>query len=151
MSDLTKQIRDNFESLIQTTLGSEWKVLENKYNLENNNFVNQTKRYGVTIGSGADPGEGVLKHYTIDRNFQLTLLQKHIEKINNDSSVEDAIDALEDALDDIAKAAFNNKLGVPSIVLNVTFDSVEAPDITTIENVTIIVATFIVKYRSALN
>lgn len=151
MSDITKQIRNNFQSLIGTTLGADWSVLDNKYNLENNNLKNSTKRFGVIMLSGSDPGEGVLKHYTIDRVFNVTLLQKYTGRLNTDSVIESALDTLEDALDEIAKAAFNQKLGIPTVVLNATLDTIDDPDFDTLENTVILNASFIVRYRAKLN
>ena len=145
MSAIVKTIRDNFETLIGTTLGATWQVLENKYKLDNGHNNNQTQRFGVIVGS-ATGTTGVTKSYTLDRSFDLMLLNKY----NKESDIQATVDILEDALDEVTKVAIHNKLGTSANVLNVEIVSVNEIELNEIEKVAILRATYLVKYRNPL-
>ncbi len=145
MSAIVKTMRDNFETLIDTTLPTAWKVLKDKYDIDNNHLNNSSKRFGVKVGSGTG-SITITKNYSVDRAFELTLLNKYTLS----SSIESIIDILEDALDDITKAAIHNKLGTPQTVLNVELLSIEDIDIDTEDKSVILRAVYNVKYRNSL-
>ena len=146
MSDITKTIRDNFESLITSTLTG-WTVTKNKYDIENGHQNNQTKKFGVIIGAASAAANIINKSYTLDREFELTMLNKYVLA----SDIDKTVDIIEDALDDIIKAAIHNKLGSPQNVLEVSISGISAIDLETVEKVVIIKASFSVKYRNLLS
>ena len=148
MSDIVKQIRESFETCIQTTLGDEWAKLDNKFELEKNNFYNQSKRYGVQFLSGVSSDSQLLKHISIDRNCIVTLTNDYISTINEDYKLQGCIDVLEDALDKILNVAVHSKLGIPALVLKTELIGINDPDFASIENLVILNINFAVSYRT---
>ena len=148
MSDIVKTMRDSLETLIGTTLPT-WSLLDNKYNLEKNNYANQEKRFGVIVGSG-DQAVSVTKHYTVNRSFNIILCNQYESMHNEDGILNIALDEIEDAMDEIIKASMRNKLGVPNTVLNVINGSIDEYDLDTIENVAILQFEMIVTYRAPI-
>lgn len=148
MSDIVKQIREGFESTITTTLPT-FSLLDHKFDLEKNNFRNNDQRFGVLVEGGAN-AIPILKHYTIGRSFVVRLAQGYNAKQKNDTLQQAAQDTLEDAIDEISKAAITTKLGLPSIVLDVTIINISPPEFD-IEHLASIDVEYIIKYRNRLN
>ena len=150
MSDIVKQIRESAESVVQTALGSEWKLLDHKFDLTKNSFVNKDKRFGVVQLDGP-PGGNTTKHYTVARVFQIYFAQKYLPIQQNDSAQQVAIDLLEDALDEAAVTLINTKVGLPSLVNNVDIINIEEPDLGIEENLAVLVLTLTIQYRRRLS
>ena len=148
MSDIVKQIRESFETCIQTTLGEEWAPLENKFDIEKNNFYNADKRFGVIFKTGGTAEGQLLKYITVERVCEVTLTNGYIATLNNDVSLQSSIDVLEDAIDKIANISVNGKLGVPNLVIKTNLLAIEQPDYLSIENLVIMVFNLGVEYRS---
>ena len=147
MSDTVKQIREGLETLIETTLPT-WKELENKYSLEKNNFINQSKRFGVTTLGGTNTNS-IIGYYSVARIFEVTFCNKYISTLNTDANPENAMDEIEDAMDEVIKAAVNSTLGLGgNVISGIIFDDIDDPDLETLENVAINKLRFIINYRA---
>jgi hypothetical protein len=149
MSDIVKQIREGLESQIGLVLPN-WTVLDNKFDLEKNNFNNQSQRYGVNALDGAG-SVSILKFYTNARNFNITLCQSYISGPNSDTAQQAAVDILEDAMDEIIKTTMGKKAGSPFLAYNVFFDANGEIDFETIENLAILNFSLTVEYRNLLS
>ena len=150
MSDIVKQIRLGIESCIKTAVGPEWLEIENKFNLDNNSFKNQKKRYGVIAQDGSSSGAQINTFITITRSFEITLIEQYISTLNKDSNPQGAIDILENAMDDILRLITNSKAKNPGIVLNTQLASISGPNLNEIENLVILRFVMAVGYRSPL-
>lgn len=150
MSNIVAQIRTGLESCIKNTLGASWKELDNKFDLKKNNFENQTKRFGVVVRGGDQSPMQMTTFVTVARTFDITILNQYISTINKDSNVQAAIDILENAMDEIIKAASLSKCNQPNLVLTAVMSSIADPDFDSLENVLIYNFSLTVNYRSAL-
>jgi len=148
MSTIVKDIKDAIETTIGTTLGVTWSVLDHKFDLEKNNLKNSTKRFGVKVLDGPS-SIGILKHYTVNRTFQITFLTEYKGLNKSDTNQQLALDILEDAIDDSLAALINEKVGLPTKVINVVLSLINEPDFT-IENMTFINLDLIISYRRQL-
>jgi len=156
MSDITKVIRESAESVIQTALGVNWSILDHKFDLSKNSFINSTQKFGIVQLEGP-PGPSMLKHYTVARIFEVIFATKYIPVLEDDSAQQTALDVLEDALDTAGVAIINTKAGNPSsggkpVVNNVFFNNIEPPDIgETEENLAVLRLTLTIQYRRLLS
>lgn len=148
MSDIVKTIREAVEGRI-TTLLPTWSILDHKFDLTKNHFNNNTQRFGVIALEGP-PGLSILKNYTVDRLFQLTFVQGYESIQQDDQDTQDAIDVLEDAIDDVLVDLITSKGGDPVNVLNITLSGIDEPDFS-IEHVTFINVAITITYKRLLS
>ena len=146
--DIVKQIVEVLEAQVLVVV-PDFKLLDNKHDLEKNNFYNSVKRYGVVALDGTQ-GDSALRYYTINRTFKLKLLQKFVSAVNADNNQDNAQYILEDAIDTITAKIMNNRLGIPNIVNNITISNIDDPDFTTLENMLIMEVDYIVQYKNAI-
>lgn len=146
---IVKDITDAAKVLIDATLPAEYTQLDYEHDVEANHFNNKTKRFGF-ISLGADFAEGeLLKHVTMDHVFQL-ILTTDFNNQDDDVSQTSAKNELWERHLDLLKVLINQKLGLTSVVLNVSGISFDAPEFIDDTTVVVIRANLQVKYRFAL-
>ena len=150
MSNLVEQITDAMISEVQTALGSDYSKLCYFYDVSKNNFISNAKRFGVIPSSGVS-GITPLRTYTIDHEFQVVITDNYFNKEDGDESQRAVIEELYEQLDEVTNRLYAKKLGIPSIVFFVTLDSMESPEFIEEDNVAIIRANFVVKYRRSID
>lgn len=148
MSNIVEQIVDAFETEVASILGGTYKELRYKYDIEQNNFNTNDKRYGVRPLFG-ETVSGVLCHYTMDQEFEVTITRRFTNKYNDDS-LQTAVLETADKFDDIFKSIKSSKLGIPSIVILVSGFTMDEPEIFDENNVVALRANFTVRYRQKL-
>jgi len=146
MSSIVTDIRTALESQVSTILGVTWKANVNKFSPDKTNKATREKRFGVIVGS-ADFADGPLGFNTFDRVYQVTLQDSYA--LEKDSARQTVLDDLEDQASEIIKVITNNKLGLPSVILNIIPSPIEQPDLET-ENLAIMRIDFNIMYREAI-
>ena len=150
MSDAIKTIREAIEGRIEA-LPNGFTKLDNKFNLEKNNFKNEDKRYGVIALSGNASDVTIIKHITIDRTFGITLCNKFKGQVNKDEQQEEISDLLENEMNTEILDLSASKLGLPNTVLNVNFSDNDAVEFEEVENLAILRFNIIVTFRQKLS
>ncbi len=149
MSNLSAQIRSAFDSTIESTVTG---IAKMKWinDVAKNEFRGKDNKYGVRSLDATAPDESIIRTLTLDHDYEVILTQGYKNIAPNDLNQMASVDTLHDRMDDIAKAVENTKLGLPSIVLLTTLAGIGEPEILEDEKVTILRATFTIKYRSNL-
>lgn len=148
MSTAVKDINDAMESTMATVLGSTYSLLDYKYDLQSNDFRNVDKRYAV-IPLGAFQVEGSIKVYTLDQIFEMILTHGTIER-DSDADRQDKTFLLFEKTHAILKEMIQAKLGIPSLVMNISSADLLDPEILEPDNIIVQRARLTVKYRLAL-
>ena len=149
MSNFVEQIVESMESIIGTTLGATYKKLSYKFNVEQNDFVRNKKRYGV-VPLDAESAITAMRYYTINHTFQVILIDDYKNVGGNDKKQEQVLFSLYDKLDDITENLYNKKLGISNIVYYVTLSSKEEPEFIEEDNVIALRANYVVQYRKQI-
>lgn len=149
MSNVVEQIINAFESTISTELGSTYKELSHKYNVLKNHSRDNDKMYGV-VPLGGDGNTGVVKKVTLDQVFQVILTHGYIDR-DDSSDKEEKVLLLFDKISEIYKAAYNKKLGIPSVVLVVSEFTINEPEFEEGNNLIVLRTDFTIKYREILD
>ena len=109
MSNIVEQINDAIEARLTAVLGAEWKELDYKYDVEQNTFRGNKKRFGV-VPAPAFRASGVTRSYTADHDFRVTLTTDYLTSNSNDDSKQASVFLLYDKLDDIIVDIFINNI-----------------------------------------
>lgn len=120
MTSIVSQVYTNLKSLVaaQTT----YTELSHVFNLSKNRFKTPCGRYGVLIRDTIEV-QGSTQRLTHDRRFSVILINSYVTDSVDDSSIVQKQITLIGEFDKIYKEAINTKLGLPSIVMNIsTFD-----------------------------
>lgn len=145
MSDSIKLIREAIEGCI-VGLPDGFTKLDNKFNLEKNNFSNEDKRFGVLALDGAQENS-VLRYLTFKRNFEITLCNKFISTNSGDEKQQVIGDLLESFMEDVSLRLTDSKAGLPNLVLNAVFTTNDAIDYVSVENLATLVFNIDITYR----
>ena len=148
MSDTIKQIREAIESKI-ISLPDGFTKLDNKFNLEKNNFTNESKKFGVIAKDGS-PGIEMLRALTFSRDFEITYCNKFIPQINKDEKQEEIGDILESIMEDTLLDLSFSKAGLPLLVTKIVYNSNAGVEYEEIENLAILRFIVSVDYRKTL-
>lgn len=148
MSESIKTIREAINGQIEAV--TDFVKLDNKFDLEKNNFSNEIKRYGVIARDGARADSSLLRHLTIDRNFEITLCNKFISTMNKDEQQEAIGDILENAMELISENLESTKAGLPKLVLSINFASNDSVVYDEIENLAILRFIVTVQFRKQI-
>lgn len=146
MSNIAEQVREAMESIIATELPT-FSQLRYKLDVSKNTGPGNGRGFGVTAGP-AVATETVTKTITLDHGFNVKLMD-NFRKQQSDAAAIDVIDDLYDKHDEISKVMAEKKAGLPAIVIVVTLDSIDEPEILEDEAV-LLTANYTVKYRSLI-
>jgi hypothetical protein len=147
MSAIVTSIFNAITSTVTTALGPDYKQLRNIFKPEDNDLRIINKAYAVRHGASTN-ADGITRHYTMDQRFEVVLVNRASQR-DDDAATQAIFGVLYDKADDILRAAFSTKLGIPSIVLNVDSPEISQPEL--LENdAAVIVLSFNVKYRQAV-
>lgn len=149
MATIVKQINDAVEARITIAL-PDYALLNYKIDVAKNNFVTNNKRFGV-VPLDADPAPTILKHYSLDHNYLITLTHGYINQQTNDADQREKTFVLYDATDKIYIDILNTKAGIPNIILNIRSISLAEPEYLEDEKVVILRSLVQVRYRQILN
>jgi len=148
MTDTIKTIRTGIETCIGDN--TTFTKLDNKFDLEKNQFNNEVKRYGVVARDGSPAGQSLLRYVTIDRDFQITLCNKFISTTNGDDQQEVIGDLLENAMETITERLQSSKAGLPNLVNSINFANNDVVVYDEIENLAILRFDVIVQFRKQI-
>lgn len=123
--------------------------LEYKYDIEQNTFKGNKKRYGV-IPLSASVGIPIIGTLTYDHSFELILTDDFVDK-RNDNDKDRVIKELSDRIEDMTVKFHQSLLGLPDVVILVELLSIDEPEIIDDHNVIAMRASFLVKYRNFLD
>lgn len=144
MSNLVKQINDAIETRIAAVLTGETE-LEYKLDIAKNNFRNSAERYAC-IPLDAETTEGINLHYTLNHTFQVILTKGYVNR-HDDSPQRTATFDLYTDMDTVIKDLVLSKAGLPGIIIVIQGLTLSEPEYLTEDNVAVLRANFIVKYR----
>lgn len=148
MSDSIKQIREAIEGRM-IALPDGFIKLENKFDLEKNNFNNESKRFGV-IAKDGDNAHAIMRYLTVSRVFEITLANKFVSTFNGDDNQQAVGDILESYMEDVILDLTLSKLGLPALVLDIQYSSNDEIDHETIENLAILKFNINIEYRKQI-
>lgn len=148
MSNIVEQICDAFESSISTQLGVTYKELKYKFDVAENNFKINKKRYGVIPSSG-ETFSGITCNYTMSQDFEVILTDDFVNRLG-DSGQRSAMFGLYDQMDKIFKELYTQKAGIPNIIILVESMTLEEPEFLE-DNIVVLRSIFTVQYRQPLN
>lgn len=131
-------------SQISTTLGATWSQLDYAYNLEKNSLRDQSKAYGVVIGSN-NTVTGTTQAVTYDQSFGVILGMKYTNRKSESSQVS-AISTLLQAKESLDIQIFQKKLNT-SGVLVVQEIGMDEPIVDN-DNIVYLRFNYIVKFRN---
>jgi len=144
-----QQIIEAIESEVSTTLGASYSKLNYIYDIEKNSFKGNPNKFGV-LPLESSTVSGVVRASTIDQTFQIVLTDEYRNTAMNDLSLQEAVKNLYDKLNDIEKQLYKSKLGLPSVVLLMNLEAVEAPEVIEEHKVVSLRGNFLVKYRTII-
>ena len=127
MSTIVRSVYDALKSQVSTTLGSEWTELKFIFDIEKNDQRDLAKGYAIEPLSAIN-NPSILKTYTLDQGFQITLTRSNAREINDTDLIEGILDDLYDEASEIFKAVLNTQLGIPTIVMSVSNPNMDAPE-----------------------
>lgn len=148
MTDSVKVIREAVNARIEAI--TSFTKLDNKFDLEKNNFTNQNSRYGVIALDGSRSDSSLLRFMTIDRTFEVTLCNRFIPRLNKDSEQEAVGDILENTMESIIDDLESSKVGLPNLVLTINFASNDSVVYDEIESLAILRFNVVVQYRKQI-
>lgn len=149
MIDTVRTIKDSIEVQIQTTLGSEYRELAYVEDVEKNNYLGNSERYGVRALSAFEV-PGVTRNVHITQSFEVVLTKAYLDSSLGDSEqVEKSLDNYKNMLC-IYKELVNSKAGVPGEVLNITNLVMADPEYLVDSKVAVQRATMDITYRFSL-
>ena len=127
MSTIVRSVYDALKSQVSTTLGSEWTELKYIFDIEKNDQRDLLKGYAIEpLAASNNPS--VLKTYTLDQGFQITLTRTNAREINDNDLIEGILDDLYDEASEIFKAVLDKQLGIPNIVMSVSSPNMDQPE-----------------------
>ena len=137
-------ILTSIENEVSILLGSGWKELNYIYDLENNSFKGNDKRYGVGATSGTSV-TGTTKAITVDFEFFVTLTRSYVNRYN-DTKEREVLSDLYDKFDVINKNVFQKKLNNANVLLvsEISYNAPEQIDKATLA----LTVDFTVKFRN---
>lgn len=150
MSNLVENINDALTTLVGTELSTGYSVLNYIHTIEKN-FLNGSKnRYGVRP-LNASSASGVTRVYTLDHSFQIIITSEYINSGVDDIAQREETFVLYDKMDEVFKAAYLTKVGLPNTILNIDNISIQEPEYLDAHNVVVLRADFNIKYRQAID
>jgi hypothetical protein len=140
VGELTKLVEDKVANLLPS-----YRPLPFVYDIEINDKL-ADKNFGVRVGS-ASSTSGVNKYVTIDHNFEVILLQKHMpKKSTGDKDLRDKINAISGDMELIYKELYRRAGNIDSAsLINIAPLDLSEPLIEN-DNITITL-TLSIKYR----
>ncbi len=126
-----------------------WKELPYKIDVEKNNYINQSDRYG-TRALAQFQTDSVTKFLTFSGSFEVVLTQGWQQSSIQDQSKLDAGLALRELMLDLFIRFVNNKGGLPGTVLNITDLSQGEIEYLNEDKVAILRSTMNITYRLSL-
>lgn len=114
MSDISS-ILTSLEAQVSSTLGSSWSELDYIYDLEQNHFKNNDRKYGVGADAGASVS-GTNKAVTVDFGFFVVLTRNFINR-SSDENERTILSDIYDQFNELNKNIFQKKLNNANILL----------------------------------
>jgi len=148
VANLVEQIKDALITEITTAVGAGWSELDYVHNVELNNFRNQTKRFGVRPLGGIQVS-GVTREYTIDQDFEVILTHDYVNIDGDANQVTQSL-LLFDKMDDILVRVILNKVGLPTVIMNITGFTLDEPEFIESANLVVQRTRIIIRYRQSL-
>lgn len=149
MIDHVRDIKESIETVIQSTLGVNYKKLAYVNDVEKNNYNTNSDRFGVRVLSGTEV-PGVTKNVHITQAFEIVFSKAYRESSLNDTEQsEKALDNFNNILT-VYKELVNTKCGIPSLVLNVTNLVISEPEYLVDSKVAIQRTILTITYRFSL-
>ena len=149
MTGTVKTIREAIETYVEANTA--FTKLQNKFDLEKNNFTNEDKRYGVIATDGTQVDDGNSAYQTIDRNFEITLCNKFTSTINRDDKQEIVGDLLEAAMETISNGLQKDRANIKSQVTSMNFAANDPIDFEEIENLAVLKFSMVVQYKKFIS
>ena len=148
--NLVEQIVNAMTSEVQTALGIEYAELEYLYEVEKNAFTNNSKRFGIAIKS-ASSSITPTRAYTLDHEFEVVVTDNYFNKEDSDLDQREKIISLYSKIDDVTKRIYARKAGIPAVVFFVTLSSISEPEFINDDNIAVLRAVYIIKYRNNID
>ena len=148
--NLVEQIYDGIRGVITSNLSS-YSELAYVHELSENSFAKGGKFYGVRPLAASQSPTSILKHYTVDQDFEIILMSDFVNTHGTDEDLRSVINSLYADIDTVFVNSVSSKVGIPNIVLVVGEYSIQEPEILEDNNVVALRATISVKYRNTLN
>lgn len=136
-------------SRISTVLGAGYGKLPYITDVEKNNYVTNSDRYGVRALT-ATQTDSVTKNVTNLQSFEIVLTKAYYQSKLDDDAAQTATHELQDSILDIYKDLINTRAGVPATVLNLTDLIIIEPEYIEESKVVVIRANFNILYRFSL-
>jgi len=143
--DAVKQINNALLSRIQLVL-PDHKELDFSYFPQTNNFYNNFKRYGTTIGS-ANSTPTITKALSFTQIFSVILTDAYKGTDHDESDLKIKIFDLHDRLSNVLKDLYWTNLGLPNLVYQVAPLSIDAPFIVEAQQLIILTSSLNIQYR----
>ena len=131
------------------TLLPTYTQLDYEYDLTQNNFTNRPLRFGFTPGSITFLEGRTLRHVTVEQEFEVILTTDFANQ-DDDTNQAIAVGVLYEASHDVIKSLTSTKLGLPSLVLLVTGDTMDEPEFLEDNTIAAIRTTISVTYKYAI-
>lgn len=116
------------------------------YNIQKNNWQMVKDAYGVRPNSASE-ADSVSKRLTYIQSFDVVLTKGYVQSSVNDEALRDAVKELEDLMHSVFVDLEQTRVGIPSVVLNVTNFSIEEPEVFDEEKVIALTGQVSILYR----
>lgn len=148
MSSLVTTIISGIEARLAAVLTA-YDPLRYYFDLAKNDYAGNNSRYAV-IPKEVEAQAGVIRSVTVNQDFQIVLTNGYRNNPKSDTDLQAVVKDLYDKMDDVLHDLFLTKLGSPSIVLLVTLNSIEEPEILEENKVIALRMNMNVRYRRDL-
>lgn len=148
MSSTVSSVMTALLSTIATAVGTGWQELVHVQDLSKLNERTAKKGYGMRP-MDATAVETPIRSYTLDHAFEIVLTDT-LARVENDEEYRAVLATLYDKADEVFKRIILTKLGLPSLVVNVTGPSISQPEIGPKKIFIALRMRVLVKHRSAI-
>jgi hypothetical protein len=148
MSSLVSTIITGIETRLAAVLTT-YDPLRYYFDLEKNDYAGNNSRYAV-IPKEVESQAGVVRSVTVNQGFQIVLTSGYRNNPKSDTDLQAVVKDLYDKMDDVLNDLFLTKLGAPSVVLLLTLNGIEEPEILEENKVIALRMNLTVRYRRDL-
>lgn len=146
---IVSEIIDAFKALIELELPN-YKEAKNVFDVERNPNTNLANRYGVRSSGSTRNDDGILKHLTLDHDFEVMVIGKYTNLRKDDQKQQALAIAQNDAMNSIGAKVESQKLSLENKVLYAEFFGADEPEFFEDQNLCVTRGTFTIKYRKPI-
>ena len=147
-TNVVEQIKDAMETRLSTVLGTSYRELDYKRDIEKNSTKAKTNGYGVLVGEAAPSDDTVNRVFQFDHTYTVVLTD-HVVRKRTERDQETAALKLTTAMNSIYKDLQQTRLGLPSVVIQVQHPTIEEREVLEGGSTVVLRASFPVIYRQA--